>query len=498
MSDQTPPQPNAYEEHRILLSVRSIFENATIGIFRTTPEGRFEVANPALASMFGYASPQELIDSVTNIPQQLYFEPEHRAEVIRLLNGGQTKATIETRYRRKDGGEIIGNLNMWAIRDTDGYVCYLEGFVEDVTERKQAEYALRQSEARFRTIINTIKDGLALLDNNGNLISVNKPFAALFHSTPEELVEQSWLNLCQSITPPFPGTLALRTLHDAQPRFQRVRFTKTSQYDNLPANVRILDIQTLPLLNSQHILSQVVMHIIDMTDHVQLETLVIQNERFAASGKLAATVAHEVNTPLQAMRNFLYLAGQAEDEQRTNYIALIRDEIDRISSIIQQFLNLYRPDNSSISDIDINVLMERVMLLTQSTLTKHRITLERRLLSELPLIHGRADQLTQVFLNLIMNAIDAMPHGGTLTLRTSADTIQDMVIVEVSDTGTGILPIIETRIFEPFFTTKPQGTGLGLAISRRIIEQHNGRITIQNNVEQGSTCILTLPTNRKK
>lgn len=497
MSDRTL-QPDEHEEHRILLSFRSIFENATIGIFRTTPEGRFEVANPALADMLGYASPQELIDNVTNIPQQIYFEPEHRAEVIRLLDGGQTKATIETRYRRKDGGEIVGNLNMWAIRDTDGHVRYLEGFVEDVTERKQAEYDLRQSEARFRTIINTIKDGLALLDNKGNLISVNKPFAALFDSTPEDLVEQSWHALCQSITPPFPGTLALRTLHDAQPRLQRVRFTTPAQHDSLPASVRILDIQTFPFLDSQHILSQVVMHIIDMTEHVQLETLVIQNERFAASGKLAATVAHEVNTPLQAIRNFLYLAGQAEDEQRDDYHALIRDEIGRISTIIQQFLNLYRPDNSSILEIDINALIERIMLLTQNTLTKHSITVERRFMPEPPLIHGRADQLTQVFLNLIMNAIEAMPHGGSLTLRTSANALQGMVTVEISDTGTGILPTIEARIFEPFFTTKPQGTGLGLAISRRIIEQHNGRITIQNNAEQGSTCILTLPTNRKK
>jgi PAS domain S-box-containing protein len=503
---------------------RSIFENATIGIFQTTPDGQILNSNPALAHMLGYDSPAQLLELVTDVTNQLYVEPASRLKTIqKVLSGNDSTVCEEHHYRCRDGSVIIGNLNMWAVRDEHGNVRYLEGFIEDITERKQAEDAreraysqmeemnwhLQQNRDILHTIINGIHDGLVLLNQRGSVVTTNMPLADLLNTTPEELTGQAWDTVCTQVQPPFPGNLVFQTLSDARSRRRRERFTAHN------GQVRILDMQTLPLLNLEHTIDQVILHIVDVTENLQLETLMIEHERFEASGRLAATVAHEINSPLQTIRNFLYLAEDQNDPQHTTYLQLVRDEIDRVGKIVHQLLNLFRPDNSVIAPVDMNTLIERVLLLMSGILSKHCITTEINLEPDLPMLQGRADQLTQVLHNIITNAIDAMPRGGTLRLRTATSSNQhplipgsdrdtmpsaplppgppSSIIVEISDTGIGINATMHTRIFESFFTTKQHGTGLGLAISQKIIEQHRGIITVHSNLNQGSTFVIVLP-----
>lgn len=395
---------------------------------------------------------------------------------------------------------------------------------QEIAERKHTEKALTKAFARLeeltirltrsrdtlQTLLEGLDDGLLLLNSDACILAVNHAFARLFHTTPENLVGHDWVTLCNQTNPVFPSEPALLTLHDGRARRQRERYSSQRR------QTLILDIQTLPLYDPNQRVEQVILHVVDVTEHVHLEGLVIENERFAASGKLAATMAHEINTPLQAIQTFLYLANETTESQRQQYLALAGDEIDRISRIVQQLLDFYRPKLKPPHPIDINVLIERVLLLTSGTLMKHGIDVERDLTPNLAPLWGDADHLTQVLLNIILNAVAAMPNGGQLRFHTRiaigteiAMNEQQLalptwsthpvlqsghsIVLQISDSGSGIPPDVQPRIFDPFFTTKPNGSGLGLTVSRRIIVQHGGHVAVQSEPDKGTIFTIVLP-----
>ncbi len=236
----------------------------------------------------------------------------------------------------------------------------------------------------------------------------------------------------------------------------------------------------------------------DITERVQLEAMAIENERFAANSVLSATVAHEVNTPLHTIKTCLYLADSDEQEQRTTYLKLAQDEIDRISHILRQLLDLYRTHDGNDVPIDMNAMIERMLVLTSNVFAQAGIQVERNLSPHLPIFMGQPNQITQILLNILLNATAAMPAGGTLTLTTSTnDTAhgERQVQISIRDTGIGMSPEVQARIFEPFFTTKPEGSGLGLAVCSRLLQQHGGTIQVESSPGNGSTFTITFPLN---
>ena len=223
-----------------------------------------------------------------------------------------------------------------------------------------------------------------------------------------------------------------------------------------------------------------------------VEAGMLQAAKLAAVGQLAASIAHEINNPLYAARNCLYLLeGDLPAELRdSEYLVIARDQLARIAGIIERMRDFYRPSRGDLALADLNELLEGTLALaglnTRHAAIKVIFTPDPMLLPVL----CNADQLRQVFLNLTLNAIDAMPQGGTLTVRTIAGPT--VAVVEVQDTGTGIPEDIRTRLFEPFFTNKPQGTGLGLSISAHIVTQHGGQIEVESVEGQGTTFRIVL------
>lgn len=223
------------------------------------------------------------------------------------------------------------------------------------------------------------------------------------------------------------------------------------------------------------------------------EAGMLQAARLAAVGQLAASIAHEINNPLYAARNCLFLL--EEDLPPTlrdsSYLTLARDQLDRIAGIISRMRNFYRPSRGEMAPHNINYLLEETLALAGLNLRHGTIQMIFTPAPDLPDVVCNADQLRQVFLNLVMNAIEAMPNGGTLTVRTEPTDLT--ALIEVRDTGVGIPESVRERIFEPFFTNKPSGTGLGLAISQHIVMQHNGRIEVESRENKGSTFRVSLP-----
>jgi signal transduction histidine kinase len=221
----------------------------------------------------------------------------------------------------------------------------------------------------------------------------------------------------------------------------------------------------------------------------------IQSGKLAATGRLTASIAHEINNPLQAIKNCLELivdeAEAGEPLDRT-YLDVAMAELERIRSIIQQLLDLYRPRRERMRPVGLNVAVNGVLALMGKQLEKQGVRVETELDEADPHVIGRGDQIRQVLINLLLNAIEAMPDGGRVTLSTRQDG-EDTVVIRVADTGLGIAPENLTRIADPFFTTKPKGLGLGLTICHEIVERHRGTWDVTSQVGRGSTFTVRLP-----
>jgi two-component system NtrC family sensor kinase len=223
------------------------------------------------------------------------------------------------------------------------------------------------------------------------------------------------------------------------------------------------------------------------------ESAMLQAARLAAVGQLAASIAHEINNPLYAARNCLYLLAEdlPPDLQDSQYLDIARDQLSRIAGIIERMRDFYRPSRGDLAPTDLQELIEDTLALAGLNTRHAAIEVIFAPAPDLPAVLGNADQLRQVFLNLILNAIDAMPDGGTLTVRTIAGP--SVAVTEIQDTGIGIPDDIRARLFEPFFTNKPNGTGLGLSISAHIVTQHGGQIEVDSVAGHGSTFRIVLP-----
>ena len=227
----------------------------------------------------------------------------------------------------------------------------------------------------------------------------------------------------------------------------------------------------------------------------------IRSEKMGALGRLTASIAHEINNPLQAMQSCLTLATERlvdipHDEKLDRYLSIIEDETARVSNIVRRVSGFYRPAREVLQPTDLHAVLESTLQLIGKQLQHADIIIEREWVAELPLILANPDHLKQVYLNLVLNALDAMPEGGTLRIRTALEP-PDFLRVEFGDTGEGMSPETQARLFEPFFTTKEQGSGLGLPISYRIIRSHGGEITVTSEEGVGTTFTIRLPVERR-
>jgi two-component system NtrC family sensor kinase len=221
----------------------------------------------------------------------------------------------------------------------------------------------------------------------------------------------------------------------------------------------------------------------------------VQAEKMAAIGRLAASIAHEINNPLQAIHNTLHLSlhENVEADKRLQYTKLAQTEAQRLIEIVQRMLDFYRPSRGGAQPTDVNSIVENVLALAQKRLEHGGVRVHTRLSPDLPPVPIVADQITQVSLNVIINAIEAMPSGGDLDLETALSEDGRWALIRFRDTGAGMSPEQVANLFEPFYTTKADGTGLGLAISYGIVERHGGEIEVASQPGQGTTFIVKLP-----
>jgi PAS domain S-box-containing protein len=237
----------------------------------------------------------------------------------------------------------------------------------------------------------------------------------------------------------------------------------------------------------------------DITQRVRMEDQMLQNEKLTSLGLLAAGVAHEVNTPLAVISNYIQMLGKQIpiDDPKQKTIERIVKQTFRASEIVNNLLNFSRTGSAEAVEVDLNSVLEETLTLVQHPFKTARVNVLKNYASKLPPVLGSTTRLQQVFLNLFLNARDAMPGGGMIEVRTAA--YNGSIEVEVTDTGSGIPPEHLHRIFDPFFTTKStgKGTGLGLSVSYGIIKEHAGKVDVRSTPGKGTSFRLEFPAAKK-
>jgi two-component system NtrC family sensor kinase len=226
----------------------------------------------------------------------------------------------------------------------------------------------------------------------------------------------------------------------------------------------------------------------------RVEQQLFESEKLAAVGRLAASIAHEVNNPLEAIKNALYLMQTGSDfGENSRFLEIARKETERVSHIIRQMLGFARRPGE-VDWVDVNQVLEETLVLLEKKLRQQRIRLKKSFDPLLPPVRARADQLRQVFLNLVINAQQAITGGGEIHVSTARYdlALQPSILVQLSDSGVGIAPDDLARIFDPFFSTGKKGTGLGLWVTQDIVRQHGGRIEVSSDPGRGTVFSIIL------
>ena len=338
-------------------------------------------------------------------------------------------------------------------------------------------------------IIESLTVGVAVIDQTGAVIGWNRVLESQFGLKKEAVLGGKLMEVLG------PRNFAAIFPSDTQPDF---RLLSEIGLDLPDGAKRIFDIARTPLLDNAMNPYGTVIVFEDITERIGLQQQLLTSEKLASIGLLSAGVAHEINTPLTGISSYVQmLQKKLTDTQNTEILGKIEAQTDRVGRIIKNLLNFARnPADASFQRVDLKVSLEEIISLIDYKLKTMNIELELSL-TAVPPVQAQGERLQQVFLNLILNALDAMPDGGKLRielLRAGREAA-----VTVSDTGTGIKPEHQARVFDPFFTTKGigKGTGLGLSISYAIIKEHDGRIQVASEPGKGSTFTVFLPIERK-
>jgi len=338
-------------------------------------------------------------------------------------------------------------------------------------------------------VLESLNDGIAVVDRNDRVVRWNRRLEELYGIRHETAVGR---RLSELFGPGFFETVnsARRDAPDGAAFYRVPLSTRHDQPRRLLVNVA-----TTPLRESDGAIAGTILIVEDISARVQLEEQLQLSEKMASIGLLAAGVAHEVNTPLTGISSFvqMLMQGAEPDDPKTRVLEKIERQTFRAAKIVNGLLNLARPAQVETGPVDINAVINDVLSLLEHQLRTGRIQVRKELSSVPPFVLGIEYKLQQVLLNLFLNARDAMPKGGWLTVLTRA--AGDSAIVEIADTGSGIPADQLSRIYDPFFTTKDigKGTGLGLSITYGIVQEHGGTITCDSVVGQGTRFTLMLP-----
>ena len=490
---------------------RSLFENAIMGISQASPDGRLIRVNQAYAWMYGYSSPQEMIAAVDDVAK-LYANPDDRAEVMRILAEKGGMEPREVPVVRRDGSRFVVLVSAREIRDTSGNLVCCQAEHVDVTARRRAE-----DELRFRNLILSTQndasiDGILVVDADGKIVSSNRRFAEMCGIPSDVIESKSDERALQS---------AMEKLENPEEFIGKVKYLYANPDEKSQDEIALEDGRTLerysaPMVSAEGQYFGRVWYFRDVTprkraeaEREKLEAQLRLAQRLEAIGSLAGGIAHDFNNLLSVILccTDFAMAGVREDDRVREELLQVKKAAERAVALTRQILAFSRKQVLQPVVLNLNQIATGVEKMLHRIIGED-IDYVQALAPDLGLVWADPGQIEQVLMNLVVNARDAMPNGGKLTIETrnvdlDAEYAARHVAVApglyicfaVTDNGCGMDKQTQARIFEPFFTTKEKGkgTGLGLSTVYGIVKQSGGNIWVYSEPGQGTTFKIYLP-----
>jgi PAS domain S-box-containing protein len=472
----------------------AILQTAVCGIITIDERGIIESFNPAAEHLFGYTVGEVIGQSVSILMPSPYREV-HDGYLARYLRTGEPHIIgigREVRARRQDGTTFPIALAVSEVH-LDGRRLFT-GIVHDLTARVQAEEALAQLNHRHQLILDSAGEGIYGIDLEGRTTFVNPAAARMLGWAVEELLGQPMHDLVFHTT--RDGTPCA---HDACPilvscRNGAVRHVPEEVFWRQDGTSFLVEYVSTPMREHDTLVGAVVVFK-NITERQRMEREMQRADRLALVGQLASGLAHEIGTPLNIIAGNAELLGMdlRDRDLGTAEVDAIMQHADRITRLIQQLLTFARAREQPMTTLAVQDPLANTLSLLDNRFKHQGITVITEVPSALPPIRGRAEQLEQVFLNVLVNAWHAMPGGGTVTV-VACTTTDQKVRLRFGDTGIGMSADVLARACEPFYSTKGErGTGLGLAICQQIIDSHQGTMAVESTPGVGTTVIIELP-----
>ena len=387
-------------------------------------------------------------------------------------------------------GEPLGLVSIF--RDVTDLREANEELARNFVKLQQAEQESSRERDRLDLILENVGHPVAVCDVSGNYILLNRRAGLLFQDS--EIFSARAAAAVRTNAVKLTSFISGLASFAETGRQAEIELIDPETNRSLP-----MEITAREVLDPAGQVTAVVSVLHDLTEIRELERRrveqqLFESEKLAAVGRLAASIAHEVNNPLEAIKNALYLMQSDSGlEKNARFLEIARKETERVSHIIRQMLGFARQPGE-VDWVDVNQLLEETLVLLEKKLKQSKIRLVREFDQHLPKIRARADQLRQVFLNLIINAQQAILNEGEIRITTASyeQALQPSILIQMSDTGVGISEDDQARIFEPFFSTGKKGTGLGLWVTQDIVRQHGGRIEVVSEVGKGTVFNLIL------
>ncbi|MEJ2638985.1 MAG: PAS domain S-box protein [Desulfosarcinaceae bacterium] len=481
---------------------RRLFEHVGVGVYVSTKEGRFLNANPTLLAMLGYDSKEEFLK--IRIQEDLYRKPEERLAFQRMIEEDGRVVSYAVDFKRKDGTTLPVLLTSHLRRDHAGQIIGYEGICVDQSQVVRLTQEIREAHDHLHKVVRSSPNAIIGADMQGRIITWNPGAEETLGYTEAEAV----------------GKMDVRVLYEADQAYEVMASMRGPGFGG-PGKLRAYpmtfkhkdghlvegNLSASLIYDEKGRETASVGFFVDLGDRLAMERQLsrtqeqlLQSEKLAAMGRLTSQLAHELNNPLYGIMNTLELMKTEipPENKRRRLLDMALSETERLTDMLRKMLSFSRPDQEARGEVDMNEILDEILLLHEKQLREHDIKIAVDLVERIPPVWGSKNQLRQVFLNMVANARDAMPEGGTLQVSTG--TGNGNVQIRVSDDGTGIRPEHLDQIFDTFFTTKvdsARGVGLGLSVCYGFIKDHGGDIQVASRWGEGTTFTIVLPIHQK-
>ena len=476
---------------------RDLFERVRHGLFISTKEGHFLDCNLALLEMLGYSNKEEFLK--IEISEDLYIKPEDRKNFQRAVEQKGFVKDLEVEFKKKGGEKITVLLTAHAKKDEEGRVIRYEGLNIDISGWKRMEKELREANEFLMNLIESSVDGIIVTNMKGEILIFNKGAENMLGYQAEEVVGR--MNI-RDIYPPGVAEDVMAKMRS--PDYGGVGRLASIQIIHRRKDGELIDgdLSAALIYDDEGTEIASVGIFKDLRERLRIERelretqqALLQAEKLAAMGRLTSQIAHELNNPIYGIMNTLELLKTEipPESKRRRVLELALSETQRLSEMLRNMLSFSKPQEEARKKINVNELIEGIFLMMEKQMREANVRVETRFEEDLLEVMASTNQMRQVFLNLFKNAKEAMPKGGTLTVRTGRD--ENKILIHIQDTGVGIPEEIRNKVFEAFFTTKQKvkGVGLGLSVCYGIIRDHGGEIKVESEEGKGTIFTISLP-----